>query len=165
MAELTEDLFSCGVLGYCLAMGRYPWSLAPSNQLGLTDSFRNGFPQVFFSFFSSSFLHHSLGGELCHFFFKRALKSCSQNFLVVVSNIFIIFTPISGKIPNLTFAYFSNGLVQPPTRFREVHWSKSFQVCPGMWEHAHWIADLPICLLYTQILITLPIYTTILISM
>ena len=59
MAELTEDLFSCGVLGYCLAMGRYPWSLAPSNQLGLTESFRNGFSQgFFFQCFSSSFLHH-----------------------------------------------------------------------------------------------------------
>ena len=27
---ITKDLFSCGVLGYALAMGRYPWPLAAS---------------------------------------------------------------------------------------------------------------------------------------
>ena len=40
----------------------------------------------------------------------------SDLFWLVVSNIFY-FHPYLGKIPILTFAYFSKGLVQPPTSF------------------------------------------------
>ena len=57
--------------------------------------------QVFFEFFWGSTFH-----------WTRSIPIGGGNW-----NIFGIFTPILGEDePNLTFAYFSKGLVQPPTR-------------------------------------------------